>query len=143
MPGRLLSLLTALLAAALVVNLFFDWTEGRGGEFDIGVTTGLDSGPGFFAFATALALVLWELLGALGVRRTARADSLVAFFLAAGSALAALAALIHLKWGPPSPFGADLAIAALLTIPLLILLLACAVAHLGFHVLSSRRPAAR
>jgi hypothetical protein len=136
-PQRLLSVLVG-----LVGDLFFHWTEGEGGQFDIGATTGLDSGPGFFAFAIGLALVLWEILGALGVPRTVRSDSLVAFFLAAGMALAALATLIHLKWGAPTPFSNDLAVAALLTIPLSILLLAGAVAHLGLYVIASR-PAAR
>ena len=143
MIGRLLSGLVGLFAAALVVDLFFDWTEGQGGEFDIGSTTGLDSGPGFFCFAIGLALFLWELLAVLGVARTARADSLVAFFLAAGGALAAIGAVIHLKWGAPSPFGHDLAVAAFLAIPLSILLLAGAVAHLGLHVLGPRPDRAR
>ena len=142
MSARLLSVIVGLLAAALVVDLFFHWTEGRGGEFNIGATTGLDSGPGFFTFATALALVLWELGGVLGVPRTVRSDDLVAFFLAAGTALAAMGAVIHLKWGASSPFGSDLAVAALLAIPLAILLLAGAVAHLGKHVLEAGPSAA-
>jgi hypothetical protein len=142
-PTRVLSALVALVAAGLVVDLFFHWTEGEGGEFNIGATTGLDSAPGFFSFATGLALVLWEVLGALRVQRTGRSDSLVAFFLAAGAAVAALATLIHLKWGAPSPFSNDLAVAALLTIPLSILLLAGAVAHLGLHVIAARGAAAR
>jgi hypothetical protein len=139
-PARLLSALVGLVAAGLVVDLFFSWTE-RGEEFSF-TTTGLDSSPGFFCFATGIALVLWELLGALGVRRTARADSLVAFFLAAGSALAAIAAVVHLKWGAPGPLDNDLAIPAFLVIPLSILLLAGAVAHLGRHVIALR-PTAR
>jgi hypothetical protein len=139
--ARVLSALVALLGAVLVVDLFFRWTE-SGEDFDF-ATTGLDSSPGFFCFATGVALVLWELLGALGVPRTARSDSLVAFFLATGSALAALGALIHLKWGAPGPFGNDLAIPAFLVIPLSILLLTGAVAHLGLHVIASRRSTAR
>ena len=140
MSARLLSTLVVLLAGALVVILFFDWTDGGGGDFDIGARTGLDSGPGFFCFAIALALFLWESLGALGVARTARSDSLVAFFLAAGAALAAIGAVIHFKWGPPGPFSGDLAVAALVAIPLSILLLAGAVSHLGLYMLAARRP---
>jgi hypothetical protein len=138
--ARLLSALVGLVAAGLVLDLFFSWSE-RGEDLGF-TTTGLDSSPGFFCFATGVALVLWELLGALGVPRTARADSLVAFFLSAGSALAAIAALVHLKWGAPGPFDQDLAIPALLVIPLSILLLAGAVAHLGLYVIALR-PATR
>jgi hypothetical protein len=139
-PARLLSALVGLVAAGLVVDLFFFWTER--GELDF-ATTGLDSSPGFFCFATGVPLVLWELLGALGVMRTRRSDSLVAFFLAAGTALSAIANLVHLKWGARGPFEADLAIPGFLVIPLSILLMAGAVAHLGLHVLASRRDAAR
>jgi hypothetical protein len=139
-PARQLSAVVALVAAAFLVDLFFDWTETRGG---LGTRTGLDSGPGFLCFATSVALLLWEVLGALEVvrTRTARADSLVAFFLAAGSALTGIAAVIHLKLGPPSGFESDLAAGAFLAIPLSILLLAGAVAHLAPHVLPPRSPA--
>jgi hypothetical protein len=64
-----------------------------------------------------------------------RAGSLVAFFLAAGAAVAGIGSVIQIKWASPSAFGSDLAIAALLAIPLSILLLAGAVAHLSRLVL--------
>ena len=140
MPARLLSALVGLVAAALVIDLFFPWTER--GDLDY-AATGLDSSPGFFCFATGVPLVLWELLGALGVVRTRRSDALVAFFLAAGTAVSAVASVVHLKWGARGPFEADLAIPAFLVIPLSILLIAGAVAHLGLHVIASRRDAAR
>jgi hypothetical protein len=138
--ARVLSAFVAVVAAGLVVDLFFYWTER--GELDF-ATTGLDSSPGFFSFATGIPLVLWELLGALGVVRTRRSDSLVAFFLAAGTALSAIANLVHLKWGAPGPFEADLAVPGFVAIPLSILLMAGAVAHLGFHVVAPRHAAAR
>jgi hypothetical protein len=138
---RLISALVALFAAALTVDLFFDWTEG-GGDLDIGARTGLDSALGFWCFGACVALVLWEVVGALGVARTARADSLVAFFLAAGSAVAGIGSVIQIKWSAPSAFGSDLAIAAVLAIPLSMLLLAGAAAHLALHFLA-RQPSVR
>ena len=136
MPARLLPAVVCLLATVLVVDLFFDWTK-RGDDIGF-ATSGLNSSPGFFCFATGVALVLWELLGALGVVRTTRADSLVAFFLASGTALAALATVVNLKWGGSGPFDQDLATGAFIAIPLSILLLTGAVLHLGLYVLERR-----
>ena len=141
MITRLLSGLVCLVAAALVVDLFFRWTEG-GGEFSFAVS-GLDSIPGFVTFAAGLMLFLWELLGLAGVRRTLVADSLVAFFLAGAAGIGGIANVVHLRWGETGPTDVDLAVAALLAIPLSILLLAGAAAHLSIHVLASRPPAAR
>jgi hypothetical protein len=133
--ARLLSVFVGLAAAGLVVDLFFYWTER--GELDFRAT-GLNSIPGLVCFAAGISLLLWEMLEAAGVRRTVRADSLIAFFLAAGCALSAIATLIHMKWGSPGPFTTDLAIPAFLVIPLSLVLLAGAVVHLVLHVMAPR-----
>ncbi len=143
MVRRLLSALLALVTAVFVVDLFLRWTEGREGEISFGETTGVDLVPGFLCLPGGVVLFLWEALGAGGVRRTVRSDSLVSFMLAATTGVIAITAVVHLKWGSPFPNGNDLAYGALAAIPLAILLLAGAVAHLALHVLESRaaRPA--
>jgi hypothetical protein len=138
MLRRLLSALLAFVTAGFVVDLFLRWTEGRGGEFSFGETTGVDIVPGFLCLPGGLALFFWELLGGVGVRRSARSDSLVSFLLAATTGVTAITAVVHLKWGSPYPYGHDLAYGALAAIPLAVLLLAGAVAHLALHVLETR-----
>jgi|SRR5215216_3135406 len=135
MIRRLLSALLAFVTAGFVVDLFLRRTEGRGGEFSFGETTGVDIVPGFLCLPGGLALSFWKLPG---VRRSARSDSLVSFPLAATTGVTAITAVVHLKWGSPYPYGHDLAYGALAAIPLAVLLLAGAVAHLALHVLETR-----
>jgi hypothetical protein len=135
---RIVSAVVALVVAAYLVVLIFPWTEGDDTQFGVGEVGGLDVPPAAFSFVTGLGLFLWEGLAVLGVRRTLRSDSLVAFFLAAGTGVMGIATVAHLKWGNPLPWTRDLDTAAFAALPLSILLLAGAVAHLGFYVLTSR-----
>jgi hypothetical protein len=135
MLPRILSALVAGIAIAYVVFLFLPWTE-EGDEFSFGGTTGLEFSPGFFTFVTGVGLVLWEVLGVAGVRRTFASDSLVAFFLAAFTGIAGLSSIAHTKWGNPYP-ETNFDYAAIVEIPLASLLLAGGIAHLVLHILGA------
>jgi hypothetical protein len=137
MLPRILSALVAGVAIAYVVFLFLPWTEEDGDGFSVGGWTGLDLSPGFFTLLTVVGLVLWEVLGVAGVRRTVASDALVAFFLAASTGIVGLSAIVHTKWGSPYP-STNLGYAAFVEIPLASLLLAGAVAHLVLHILGGR-----
>lgn len=138
--GRVVSAAVSLVAAAYVVLLLFPWTEGDESEFGVGEVAGLDVSPAAFSFVTGLGVFLWELLSAVGLRKTPRSDSLVAFFLAAATGVMGVAAVIHIKWANPLPWTSDLAAAGFVAIPLAVLLLAGSVAHLALHVLASSDP---
>jgi hypothetical protein len=133
---RLVSALVALAGAGFAVDLFLAWIEGRQTEtFSFNDIAGIDTSPSSIAFAGAIVLVLWELLALLHIARTIRADSLIAFFLATGTALAGAGTIAHARWNPPFlPTGGDLAYGAWIAIPLVALLLIGGLAHLAFHV---------
>jgi hypothetical protein len=134
---RFISAVVALAAVGFAVALFLKWIEGRQTEgFSFNEIAGIDISPSFVAFAGAIALVLWELLAILHIGRTTRADSLIAFFLATGTALAGAGTIAHARWTAPYglPTGGDLAYGAWIAIPLAALLLVGGLAHLAFHV---------
>jgi hypothetical protein len=139
---RFISAVVALAGAGFAVDVFLPWIEGRQTDaFSFNDIPGIDTSPSSVAFAGAIALVLWELLAFLGIARTTRADSLIAFFLATGTALAGAGTIAHVRWNPPFlPTRGDLAYGAWIAIPLVALLLVGGLAHLAFHV-QRRRPA--
>ena len=140
MLARRVSSLVGLVAIAYVVFLFLPWAKGAD-ETSIGSRAGVDMVPGFLSLASGVVLVLWEVLGAAGVRRAGRSDSLVSFFLAGSTAILGILGVIHAKWGDSSPFAVDLAYGAFVALALAILLLLGASAHLALHVLGDRRQA--
>jgi hypothetical protein len=137
---RFLSAGVGVVAIAYSVLLFLPWTDAAGEQEFLGERTGIDASPlAWFGFAAALVLVLWELLSAAGVPRTANADSLVAFFLAATAGVLGITSVVHLKWTTSFPGSDDLAAAALVVVPMSILLLSGGVAHLLLHMLAPGR----
>ncbi len=143
MPARLLSAGLLVVGVAYAIVLFLPWSEGLEDDFGISALTGLDGPPGFLSFATVVGLVLWELVSVFGIRRTVRADSLVAFFLAASTGLTGIASVVHMKWGNPYPGTDDLDYGAFLAIPLSGLLVTGGVAHLVLHLIAQRPDLAR
>lgn len=137
MIKRRLSGLVGLLAIAYVVFLFLPWVKQDDEGFS-GEPAGVDIVPGFLSLTPAVALVLWELLGAAGVRRTTHSDSLVSFFLAAATAALGILSFIHSKWGSPYPFDVGLAYGAYAALALAVLMLAGAIVHLVLHVTETR-----
>lgn len=93
--GRAMSAALAFVGAAYIVDLFLPWVPGlRDLELH-----GIEVLPTQLGFLSAIGLVLWELLGAMGIRRTARFDSLIASFLAAETAVVGLVPIVELRWG--------------------------------------------
>lgn len=126
----MLSIVVAAVGSAYIVDLFLRWGP------DDHQVDGLRTSLGGFTLGTVVALVLWEVLAASGVRRTERSDSLIAFFLAAATALGALGAVFNLRWGGLSlvhgtGYGAWLGLA------LAALILGGGLAHLVEHARAS------
>jgi predicted TIM-barrel enzyme len=134
---RLLSGIVGLLAIVYLVFLFLPWVKKNDEGFS-SEPAGVDIVPGFLSLTTGVGLVLWELLGVAGVRRTTRSDSLVSFFLAAATAALGVVSVIHTKWGSPYPFDVELAYGAYAALALAMMLLAGAIVHLVLHIIETR-----
>jgi hypothetical protein len=87
----------SLAGSAYFVDLFLRWgpprAAGLGGTF-----TGWDLTIAVASGETVVALLLVEVVRATGIWRTP-GSALLTFFLAAGTAILAVSALVHLRWG--------------------------------------------
>jgi hypothetical protein len=129
---RTLSIALASVGSAYIADLFLRWGPDEY-AFD-----GIQTGPAAISLTIAVALVLWELLGAIGIRRTERSDSLIAFFLAWGTALAGVAAVANLHWGSLAAFYRGTGYGAWVALVLAALLLGGGLVHLVEYVRVTR-----
>jgi hypothetical protein len=81
---------------AYFIDLFLHWSAG--GDLSGVPVTGWDLSLAQTSGQSVIALLLLELLRVTGVWRT-RTTAILAFFLAAGTAVLALSALVHVHWG--------------------------------------------
>ena len=128
-----------LLVAAYLVSLFFHWTTPSGDGFAPDSTPGLETFA-YLSFPVGLGLVLWEFLGASGVRRTKAADALVSFFLAAIAAAICLAAVVNIRVDGRFVSDVDLTAWAWVSLALAGLILVAGVVRLREHISGSRMP---
>jgi hypothetical protein len=119
----------ACVGAAFIVDLFLPW----GPRDQTFVLHGIDALSPELGILSVVALVGWELLGAMEVRRTARFDSLIGSFLAAETAVVSVATIVELRRGEHTPsYGWWIAI------PLTGLLLLGASVHMVAQIRRSR-----
>ena len=128
-PSRLVSAVLLIASAVYFLDLFLRWSlgEGHGSFVVLGELVGWDVSVAAISGPVALALALVEVAAMTAVWRS-RAQRLVSFFLAAGTGVLAVSAVLNLRWGGSYDalrFG-RFAAGAWIALALGIVLLACA-----------------
>jgi hypothetical protein len=131
--SKFVSAVLLVASAVYFLDLFLRWSSGEGhGSFVvIGQVVGWDVSVAAISGPVALALALVEVAAMTAVWRSG-AQRLVSFFLAAGTGVLAVAAVLNLRWGGSYDvlrFG-RFAAGAWIALALGIVLLACAALRL-------------